>query len=197
MKRTLDLVFALAGLVLLSPLLVLAWLCIVTTSGAPGLYRHRRVGKNGRIFTLFKFRTMTQVRGSQTCSFDPGCLERVTRLGKLLRRTKVDELPQLWNVLRGDMSLVGPRPEVPEWVAAYPDRWTRVLKVRPGITDNASLEFRNEEQILAASDDPEKLYRHVILPRKLDLYEAYVERHSFWRDLKLLLRTAQAVFRAS
>jgi lipopolysaccharide/colanic/teichoic acid biosynthesis glycosyltransferase len=117
----------------------------------------------------------------------------VTRVGKLLRKTKLDELPQLWNVLVGDMSLVGPRPEVRKWVEAYPDRWSKVLAVRPGITDPASIEFRNEEELLAAAPDPKTCYRDVILPRKLDLYEEYVETRSFWGDVGILLKTVWAV----
>jgi lipopolysaccharide/colanic/teichoic acid biosynthesis glycosyltransferase len=117
----------------------------------------------------------------------------VTRVGKLLRKTKLDEFPQLWNVLVGDMSLVGPRPEVRKWVEAYPDRWAKVLAVRPGITDPASIEFRNEEELLAAAPNPETYYRKVILPRKLDLYEEYVETRSFWGDVGILLKTVWAV----
>ncbi len=142
---------------------------------------------------LFKFRTMTVRKGTEQGSFDAGSAARVTRVGAFLRKTKLDELPQLWNVLKGDMSLVGPRPEVRKWVEAYPERWARVLTVRPGITDPASIEFRNEEDILAASPDPERTYREVILPRKLDLYEEYVRTRSFWGDVGILLKTVWAV----
>ena len=107
----------------------------------------------------------------------------------LFRSTKLDELPQLWNVLRGDMSLVGPRPEVQKWVDVYPERWSRVLSLRPGITDNASLEFRNEEELLAASSNPEKTYSDEVLPRKLDLYEDYVQNHSLAGDIRIIFRT--------
>lgn len=132
---------------------------------------------------------MTVQRGTERGSFDAGSSVRVTRVGKLLRKTKLDELPQLWNVLVGDMSLVGPRPEVRKWVEAYPERWEKVLIVQPGITDPASIEFRNEEELLAAAPNPEAYYRDVILPRKLDLYEEYVRNHTFGGDIAILIKT--------
>jgi lipopolysaccharide/colanic/teichoic acid biosynthesis glycosyltransferase len=193
MKRILDIVGALVGVVLLSPLLAMVWLAVVLESGLPGLFRQRRMGRGGSEFSLYKFRTMTVQRGTERGSFDAGSSARVTRVGKLLRKTKLDELPQLWNVLVGDMSLVGPRPEVRKWVEAYPDRWARVLAARPGITDPASIEFRNEEELLAAAPEPEAYYRNVILPRKLDMYEGYVETRSFWGDVGILLKTVWAV----
>ena len=193
MKRILDIAGALVGVVLISPLLAVVWMAVVLESGRPGLFRQRRMGRRGSEFTLYKFRTMTVQRGTERGSFDVGSSARVTRVGKLLRKTKLDELPQLWNVLVGDMSLVGPRPEVRKWVEAYPDRWAKVLAVRPGITDPASIEFRNEEELLAAAPDPETCYRDVILPRKLDLYEEYVETRSFWGDVGILLKTVWAV----
>jgi len=194
MKRVLNIVGALAGLVLLSPLLAAVWLVIVLKSGLPGLFRQRRMGQGKREFTLLKFRSMTVQRGTEQGSFEAGGSARVTRVGKMLRKTKLDELPQLWNVLVGDMSLVGPRPEVRKWVEAYPDRWAKVLSVRPGITDPASIEFRNEEELLAAAPDPEAYYHDVILPRKLDLYEQYVDSHTFWGDIVIIFRTFKAVF---
>jgi lipopolysaccharide/colanic/teichoic acid biosynthesis glycosyltransferase len=193
MKRILDIAGAFVGVVLISPLLAVVWLAVVLESGLPGLFRQRRMARGGSEFTLYKFRTMTVQRGTERGSFDAGSSARVTRVGKLLRKTKLDELPQLWNVLVGDMSLVGPRPEVRKWVEAYPDRWAKVLAVRPGITDPASIEFRNEEELLAAAPDPETYYREVILPRKLDLYEEYVETRSFWGDVGILLKTVWAV----
>jgi lipopolysaccharide/colanic/teichoic acid biosynthesis glycosyltransferase len=195
MKRLTDMAGALAGLVALAPLLALLWLAVVVESGLPGFFRQQRAGFRGRYFPLLKFRSMTVLRGTEQGSFEAGSAARVTRVGALLRRTKLDELPQLWNVLIGDMSLVGPRPEVRKWVDAYPERWTRVLAVRPGITDPASLVYRNEEEILARSPDPEKAYRNEILPHKLDLYEEYVRTQSFWGDIRILARTAWVVVR--
>jgi len=193
MKRFTDILVAAAGLILLGPTLALIWLAVALESGLPGLFRQRRVGRGSRDFTLFKFRSMTVRRGAEQGSFDAGSAARVTRVGRFLRKTKLDELPQLWNVLKGDMSLVGPRPEVRMWVEAYPERWAKVLTVRPGITDAASIEFRNEEELLARSTDPGRTYREVILPRKLDFYEQYVATRSFRADIGILLRTAWAV----
>ncbi|MEI8122201.1 MAG: sugar transferase [bacterium] len=196
MKRVLDIAGALVGEVLLSPLLAVVWIAVVLESGLPGLFRQRRMGRGGSEFALYKFRTMTVLqRGTERGSFDVGSSARVTRVGKLLRKTKLDELPQLWNVLVGDMSLVGPRPEVRKWVEVYPERWAKVLSVRPGITDPASIEFRNEEELLAAAPDPETHYRNVILPQKLDLYERYVASQSLGGDISILFRTMWAVFR--
>jgi lipopolysaccharide/colanic/teichoic acid biosynthesis glycosyltransferase len=126
-------------------------------------------------------------------SFDAGSTTRVTRIGKILRKTKLDELPQLWNVLKGDMSLVGPRPEVRKWVEVYSERWCFVHQVRPGITDPASIKFRNEEEILSKSDNPEKTYKDEILPLKLSLYEQYVQDRTFLGDIKLIFQTLWTV----
>ena len=125
--------------------------------------------------------------------FDLGSPARVTSLGRWLRRSKLDETPQLLNVLRGDMSIVGPRPEVEKWTTVYPERWARVLSVRPGITDRGSIEFRDEEEILAASDDPGSTYANDILPRKLDLAEQYVDRNTIFGDFKIMLDTLLTV----
>lgn len=125
--------------------------------------------------------------------FDAGNTSRVTQVGRFLRKTKIDEFPQFFNVLKGDMSIIGPRPEVEKWVNVYPGRWKRVHAVRPGITDPASIAFRNEEEILAAAIDPETTYREIILPKKLDMHEDYVRNQSFFGDLQLLFKTAYAV----
>lgn len=190
-----DLVCAMVGLLMLSPLLAILWLAVVAETGLPGLFRQRRVGRGGHDFTLLKFRSMTVWRGTEQGTFDAGSTIRVTRAGHFLRKTKLDELPQLWNVLVGDMSLVGPRPEVRKWVETYPERWAKILSVRPGITDPASIEFRNEEELLAAAADPETLYRDVILPRKLDLYDQYVTTHTFRNDVGILFKTVRAVLK--
>jgi lipopolysaccharide/colanic/teichoic acid biosynthesis glycosyltransferase len=194
LKRFIDFHISIFGLVALSPLLLIAWLSVTCTSGLPGIFRHARVGVGGKAFTLYKFRTMHTLCGMERGAFEAGSDARVTRIGKILRKTKIDELPQLWNVVRGDMSLVGPRPEVQKWVNIYPAWWAKVLTVRPGITDNASIEFRHEEEILAASNEPEKTYRDEILPRKLTLYESYVENHSIAGDFDIILKTLAALF---
>jgi len=195
MKRLLDSTSALFGLVLLGPVLMAVWIAIVLETGLPGLFRQQRVGRGGREFQLFKFRTMAVKHGTEHGSFDAGSAARVTRIGKLLRKTKLDELPQLWNVLTGDMALVGPRPEVRQWVEAYPDRWFKVLTVRPGITDPASIVYRDEEEILARSSDPERTYRDEILPHKLSLYEEYVRSRCFWGDIGIIFKTLKVVLK--
>jgi lipopolysaccharide/colanic/teichoic acid biosynthesis glycosyltransferase len=188
-KRMLDVAAAAFLLVLLAPLLLLVAVCVRLGSAGPVLFRQQRGGRGGRLFTMLKFRTMAVDPNAERKGFEPGSAKRVTRLGGILRKTKIDELPQLINVLRGDMSLVGPRPEVPTYLALYPERWTRILAVRPGVTDPASIRYRNEEELLAAANDPEREYREVILPRKLDLYEEYARAITLWWDVKILAAT--------
>ena len=193
MKRCFDIMVSLVGTLVLSPLLIcIAILVAVTSRGGP-FFRQTRVGRNRRPFKICKFRTMTVRPEAVNGSFDAGDRSRVTRVGRLLRRTKLDELPQLWNVLVGEMSLVGPRPEVPKWTEVHRTRWDRVLSVRPGLTDPASIAFRNEEELLAASNEPDSTYRDEILPRKLELAEQYVRDRSFLGDLALIFSTARAV----
>jgi len=136
---------------------------------------------------------MRVITGTSAGSFDAGDSSRITKIGSFLRRTKLDELPQLWNVLIGDMSFVGPRPEVRKWVETYPERWAKVLTVKPGITDPASIYYRNEEELLTQAADPAAFYRDHILPHKLDLYEEYVQTRTFWRDILLILKTISSV----
>ena len=193
LKRAFDLAAASAVLTLIAPFLALIYLAVRAGSPGPGVFRQVRVGRRGKDFVLYKFRTMTVRRGSESGSFDAGDGSRVTRLGRVLRATKIDELPQLWNVARGDMSLVGPRPEVRVWVEAYPERWAEILSVRPGVTDPAAILYRHEETLLAASPDPEATYRDQILPHKLGIYETYVRTRSFTADLTILWKTALAV----
>ena len=195
-KRSLDFVMAALGLVLLSPLLLIVAAAVRLTSPGPALFRQRRVGRHGRDFTLLKFRTMTVKPLTESGQFEPGDVSRVTAVGRFLRGTKLDELPQLWNVLRGEMSLVGPRPEVRPWVERFPDRWRVILQVRPGITDPAAILYRDEESILRASTNPEQLYEEQILPSKLAIYESYVKDRTLLGDVKILLSTFLAlVFR--
>jgi lipopolysaccharide/colanic/teichoic acid biosynthesis glycosyltransferase len=193
MKRVVDFISAALGLIILLPFLLIIIVLVCLTSPGPAFFRQLRVGRYGRNFIMMKFRTMTALQGTEKGSFEVGSNVRVTSMGRVLRKTKLDELPQLWNVLKGDMALVGPRPEVRRWVDAYPDHWKRILTIRPGMTDPGSIEFRNEEDILAAQSDPEAYYRNVILPRKLALYEKYVQTRSFWGDFRILLRTVRAV----
>ncbi|MFT7721721.1 MAG: sugar transferase [Roseateles sp.] len=192
-KRLFDLLCAALGLLVLAPLLLLAALWIRLDSPGPALFRQTRVGRFGVPFTIHKFRTMRVAPGAEiTVGADP----RITRAGRWLRATKLDELPQLWDVLRGAMSLVGPRPEVPRYVALYPEALREVvLSVRPGITDPASLAFSHEAELLAAASDPEREYCEVILPAKLRLSADYAARASLAADLRLILRTLGRVLR--
>lgn len=194
-KRLFDILASALGLLLLSPLLLGVALWIKWDSPGPVMFRQERVGRFGRPFFIHKFRSMrvdAPALGPQiTIGEDP----RITRSGRFIRRSKLDELPQLWDVLRGAMSLVGPRPEVPRYVALYPPALREiVLSVRPGITDPASLAFRNESEQLAASADPERTYVEEILPAKLALMVDYVESASLGGDLKWVWRTVRGVW---
>ncbi len=195
-KRYLDVIFSAAALAGLLPFLVALAGIVYSFDGLPVLFRQLRIGRCGKPFFIYKYRTMRVVKGTESGSFDVGCGARVTRCGKALRKLKLDELPQLWNVFKGDMSLVGPRPEVPQWIAVYPERWARVLQVTPGITDLASVTFRNEESLLEEQLDPTIYYRQVQLPHKLDLYEAYIENISLSKDIEILARTVTALIKA-
>lgn len=194
-RRCADVVVSAAGLAVTAPLTAVLALATRATSPGPALFRQVRVGQGGREFVLYKLRTMTGRTADASGRFEPGDRSRVTRLGRVLRRTKVDELPQLWNVLRGDMSLVGPRPEVRRWVDAFPERWARILAVKPGITDPAALTYFDEEAQLAAAADPERAYREVVLPHKLELYERYLGSRSLAGDAVILARTLVRLLR--
>ena len=188
-----DSVLSACGLILFLPVITVVTVMVRLHSSGPAVFRQLRVGQKGCSFILLKFRTMSVQQDAEKGSFDAGSAARVTRVGAFLRKTKFDELPQLWNVLKGDMSLVGPRPEVRKWVDAYPERWAKVLMIRPGMTDPASIYYRNEEELLAHVDDPEAYYRDHILPHKLDLYEEYVRSKSFWGDIYLIFKTILSV----
>lgn len=194
-KRLFDLMTAALGLALLSPLLLGIALWIRFDSSGPAFYRQERVGRFGRPFRIHKFRTMSHGGSAGAMQITVGADPRITRAGQVLRRTKLDELPQLWDVLVGDMSLVGPRPEVPKYVALYPDTLRdKVLSVRPGITDRASIEYREESELLARATDPERTYIEVVMPAKLRYAVQYVDRRSMWSDLCLIGATARALW---
>ncbi|WP_436019166.1 sugar transferase [Rhizobacter sp. LjRoot28] len=195
LKRGVDIACAAIGLLMLSPLLLGVALWIKLDSPGPVFFRQVRVGRHGRHFRIFKFRTMTHVAAPAGPELTVAGDARITRSGALLRKYKIDELPQLVDVLRGTMSLVGPRPEVPRYVAHYPpDFKARVLSVRPGITDLASVRFRNENDLLAQAEDPEREYLEVILPSKLQYAVDYVDNASLVSDLRLLGLTLKTVF---
>jgi lipopolysaccharide/colanic/teichoic acid biosynthesis glycosyltransferase len=195
-KRGFDLLVAAGTLLILSPLLLSLALLILAASGRPVLFIHERMGREGHTFRLFKFRSMRRTLGPGlpiTGRGDP----RVTGVGRFLRGTKLDELPQIANVLRGEMSLVGPRPEIPRYAAAYTGERRKVLLVRPGLTDPASVLFRDEERLLGEveEDRREAFYLRDILPRKLDMNLRYIDRAGFWYDLKVVLSTMTSLLR--
>ncbi|MDX1928121.1 MAG: sugar transferase [Pirellulaceae bacterium] len=192
LKRVFDIVVSSVGLLVLWPLLLLGWIAAAASTRANGFFVQKRVGMHGRTFKLLKLRSMrnrADVQTTVTTRQDP----RITRIGSLLRKTKMDELPQLWNVLVGDMSLVGPRPDVPGFADKLTGDDLIVLSIRPGITGPASLEFRDEEELLAKQEDPEKYNREVIWPRKVELNRAYVIQYSFWMDLVYIWRTVARI----
>jgi lipopolysaccharide/colanic/teichoic acid biosynthesis glycosyltransferase len=194
-KRLLDLLGSGVGLLLLAPLLLLVTLAIKLDSPGPVFYRQLRVGRHGREFRIHKFRTMRHEPTASGPQITVGADARITRSGHWLRHSKLDELAQLIDVFVGDMSLVGPRPEVPKYVALYPAGLReQVLSVRPGITDIASIEYRHESRLLAESADPEHTYVHEVLPAKLALQARYVEQAGVWTDLVLIARTLRALF---
>jgi lipopolysaccharide/colanic/teichoic acid biosynthesis glycosyltransferase len=193
-KRLLDLFGAGLGLLLLSPLLLFIALAVKLDSRGPVFFRQQRIGWRGQPFHIHKFRTMVVHDESTGRQITVGADPRITRVGAWLRRSKLDELAQLIDVLRGTMSLVGPRPEVPRYVALYPPTLRDVvLSVKPGITDLASIEFRNEGELLSRSADPERAYVQVMLPAKLALQARYARERSLALDLRILWRTLRAV----
>ena len=194
-KRLFDLFFVIPGLLVLAPVLIIIAILIKIKDGGNVLFKQVRVGKNGNNFEVLKFRTMVlnaeKLGDKVTTGDDP----RITPIGHVLRKYKFDELPQLINVLKGEMSLVGPRPEVPEYVAFYPDDVRDiVLSVPPGMTDKASIEFVNENDILSGSTDPVNDYKNKVLPIKLDFYVDYVKHRSLWLDFTLIIKTIAAIF---
>ncbi len=188
-KRLFDLCCSALGLLLLLPLLLLIALLILIRDGWPVLFLQERVGFKGRLFTIYKFRTMVRSAGSNPIPLTIGRDARVTRLGCFLRKYKLDELPQLANVLRGEMSFVGPRPEVPHYVARYSSEQSRVLDLIPGITDPASITYRDEATLLGREPDPERIYWEQVMPDKIRINLEYAARASVRRDLCIILGT--------
>jgi lipopolysaccharide/colanic/teichoic acid biosynthesis glycosyltransferase len=194
-KRLFDVLAAASGLILLAPALLAIALWIRLDSPGPALFRQRRVGRHGRHFDIYKFRTMAD-RPDEGRQLTVGRDPRITRAGRFLRRTKLDELPQLLNVLEGTMSLVGPRPEVPRYVDRYPPAVRQtVLSVAPGITDLAAILYKDENDILGRAQDPERAYVETILPVKLEYYQRYVRERSFWLDLRIIFLTLAAILK--
>jgi lipopolysaccharide/colanic/teichoic acid biosynthesis glycosyltransferase len=193
-KRLFDILAAIMSLLLLSPVLPLVALLIKLDSRGPIFFAQERVGKGFRPFLIYKFRTMVQDAPHQGGPITFGDDARITRVGWLLRKTKLDELPQVINVLNGEMSLVGPRPEVPQYVQLFRKDYEEILQVRPGITDLASLKYRDEAALLAKSKNPEQEYVEHVLPDKIKLAKEYVKKSSFLFDLGLILKTPLRLF---
>lgn len=194
LKRCFDLLAGLTGLCLLAPLMLLIACWIRLDSPGPAVFVQQRVGRHGVPFSIFKFRTMAHHGAGHVATV--GSTLRITRAGHWLRRTKLDELPQLVNVVLGQMSLVGPRPELARYVAHYPSAVrAKVLSVAPGITEWASIRYRDEGRLLAAAADPERTYIEDILPVKLAYYQRYVDQRSFWMDLRIIASTVSALWR--
>jgi lipopolysaccharide/colanic/teichoic acid biosynthesis glycosyltransferase len=195
LKRLFDIIFSLLGISVLLPLFLLITILIKLEDGGAVFYRGIRVGRGGRQFRMLKFRTMVmnadKIGGPSTADDDP----RITKTGKFLRKFKLDEIPQLFNVLAGQMSFVGPRPEVSFYVNMFSEEEKQILSVRPGITDWASLWNSDEGAILSGSPDPEKTYQEKIRPTKIRLQLGYVKNHSFWIDLKIIFKTILRLFK--
>lgn len=192
-KRLFDICASIGGLLVLALPFCMVAIIIKLTSKGPVYFRQERVGKNGKTFRIYKFRTMTVNAEAQGMQITVGADRRITKIGQILRKTKVDELPQLINVLKGEMSFVGPRPEVPRYVELYSDYQKNILKIKPGITELASIVYRDENEVLAQSEDPEKTYIEEIMPKKIELNMEYMQKMSFWYDIKLIFKTFAAV----
>ena len=192
-KRSFDFFSSFIGLIILLPLLIIVSLAIKIGSSGPIFFSQKRVGKDGKLFTLVKFRSMTVKQASSNTATARGDV-RITKIGAFLRKYKLDELPELWNVVMGEMSLVGPRPDVPGYADSLKGTDRNMLKLRPGITGSASLKYANEEEILAAQEDPQKYNDEVIFPDKVKVNLEYYENQSLWLDIKIIFAT---IFRTS
>jgi lipopolysaccharide/colanic/teichoic acid biosynthesis glycosyltransferase len=194
MKRLFDIVVSLAGLVLLSPLLLLVAVLVKADSRGPIFFRQERMGRGFRSFSIYKFRTMVWDASRKGQSITVGNDPRITPAGRFLRATKIDELPQLINVLKGEMSFVGPRPEIRQYVELFRKDYEEILKIRPGITDLASVKYRDEAAILGRSENPEDEYVRRVLPEKIELAKEYLRRSSLFFDLSLIFKTLFSLF---
>ena len=194
LKRIFDITLSLFGLIILLPFMLMIAILIKLDSKGPVFFKQIRVTKNGREFKIFKYRTM-KVGSDKYSQITVGKDERITKIGSFLRKYKLDEIPQLINVLIGDMSLVGPRPEVPKYVALYTDEQKEILKVRAGITDYASIEFSNENDLLALEKDSEKAYIEKIMPKKIELNKKYLSEISMLTDIRIILLTIKKILK--
>jgi lipopolysaccharide/colanic/teichoic acid biosynthesis glycosyltransferase len=192
-KRLLDVVLASVALLVVSPVFYIIIIFVRLNSSGSVFFKQQRFGKDFKPFQLVKFRSMTVAKDPLQEEFEPGDDTRVTRVGSFLRRTKLDELPELFNVLNGNMSVVGPRPEVEKYVRAYPEDFKEILRIRPGLSDYASIKYRDEEAMLAGQPDPERYYCEVILPDKLHLGRRYLEEMSLRIDIRIIIETIKSI----
>lgn len=193
-KRLFDIICSTLGLIVLSPLFLVVAIWIKIDSPGPIIFQQTRVGKNSQEFKIYKFRTMVVQAESLGKQITVGDDSRITKSGKFLRKYKLDEFPQLFNVLKGEMSLVGPRPEVPKYVALYTEQQREILTIPPGITDLASIKFRNESELLAQANNPEEFYINNIIPEKIALNRQYINQTGLVTDLKIIWQTIKAIF---
>jgi len=194
-KRIIDVLVGTLGLVVCAPIIMLAAAAIKYDSKGSVFFRSRRTGRHGREFDLFKLRTMRMEQDSNALHVTSARDDRITQIGRVLRNLKIDELPQLLNVVRGDLSLIGPRPEAPRYVECFPDAFEKILKVRPGLSDRATLAYLDEELLLSTKDDPEACYMESVLPAKIGLNLKYIENRGPGEDFKMLVHTVIAVLR--
>lgn len=194
MKRAFDLLFGIIGLLLLLPIFLFVSILIVIDNGLPVFFVQKRIGKDLKEFGLVKFRSMRKLRTNETdIQITIGKNNRITKVGAFLRHYKIDELPQLINIVRGHMSFVGPRPEVPKYVALYTQEQKKIFSIRPGLTDYASIKYKDESTLLANSNDPEKFYVEKVMQDKLNINLEYVSNLSFWRDIIIIKETIKAI----
>ncbi|MGG7178135.1 sugar transferase [Clostridium paraputrificum] len=195
LKRLFDIVASLIGIIILSPIFIVISIIIKITSPGPIFFKQKRVGLKGKNFDILKYRTMVIDAEKQGKQITVGEDKRITPIGRTLRKYKIDELPQLFNVFKGDMSLVGPRPEVPVYVNMYTEEQMKVLDVRPGITDLASLRYRDENDVLGSVENPEEYYINVIMPDKLKLNMEYISKSSVFFDISIIIKTIIKCFK--
>ncbi|MFT5158127.1 MAG: lipopolysaccharide/colanic/teichoic acid biosynthesis glycosyltransferase [Bacteroidia bacterium] len=193
-KRILDVIASACGIIILAPILLIIALFVVLESHGGAFYLQERIGKNGRAFTLYKFRSMA-IHADKSGLLTVGRDARITKAGSFIRKYKLDELPQLFNVFLGNMSLVGPRPEVRKYVELYTADQRRVLSIKPGITDWASIKYKNENDLLANAANPEQEYINTVMPDKLSINLEYVDNRSFFTDIKIIFKTIQQILK--
>jgi lipopolysaccharide/colanic/teichoic acid biosynthesis glycosyltransferase len=195
LKRIIDFTFSFIALIVLIPVILVISLAIVIQCGLPVFFYQERVGKNWKKFKIIKFRTMINGANNAGPDISTDNDSRITNIGRFLRKYKLDEIPQLWNILKGEMSIVGPRPEIPKYVNDFSVEYTEILKIKPGLSDYAALEYSNEAALLKSSFNAEEFYKSIILPEKIKLYKRYINEISFLTDIKIILRTVKSIVR--